>query len=156
MIRLSNILTYALLLLAGCASYTAKPIDPGAQQTALEALRLDAPAVRQFVELASGQAPTVWPPKVWDLDMLTLAAFNFHPDLDRAQAQRLAAEAATITAGARPNPTGSISFQRNMDAPAGQSPWTNGLTLDLPFETAGKRDKHNEQARKHAQAARLR
>ena len=156
MIRLSNILTYALLLLAGCASYTAKPIDPGAQQTALESRRLDAPAVRQFVERASGQAPTVWPPKVWDLDMLTLAAFNFHPDLDRAQAQRLAAEAATITAGARPNPTGGVSFQRNMDAPAGQSPWTNGLTLDIPFETAGKRDIRIEQARYLAQAARLR
>src|SRR3569832_1094962 len=156
MIRLSNILTYALLLLAGCASYTAKPIDPGAQQTALESRRLGAPAVRQFVERASGQAPPVWPPKVWDLDMLTLAAFNFHPDLDRAQAQRLAAEAATITAGARPNPTGGISFQRNMDAPAGQSPWTNGLTLDLPFEPAGKRDIRIEQARYLAQAARLR
>src|SRR3569832_2426134 len=88
--------------------------------------------------------------------MLTLAAFNFHPDLDRAQAQRLAAEAATITAGARPNPTGGISFQRNMDAPAGQTPCTNGLTLDLPFETAGKRDIRIEQARYLAQAARLR
>ncbi len=145
-----------LVLLAGCASYTAKPIDPSAQQTALEGRRLDAPAVRQFVERASGQAPTVWPPKVWDLDRLTLAAFYFHPDLDRAQAQRLAAEAATITAGARPNPAGGVSFQRNTDAPAGQSPWTRGFTLAIPFEIAGKRDIRIEQARYLAQAARLR
>src|SRR3569832_2497462 len=146
MIRLSNILTYALLLLAGCASYTAKPIDPGAQQTALESRRLGAPAVRQFVERASGQAPPVWPPKVWDLDMLTLAAFNFHPDLDRAQAQRLAAEAATITTGAQPNPTGGISFQRNMDAPAGRAPGAGGRARGRPGGAAGGRGGRGERA----------
>lgn len=156
MIRLSIVLIYTVLLLAGCASYTAKPIDPGAQQTALESRRLDTPEVGQFIQRASGQKIATWPPKAWNLDQLILAAFYFHPDLDRAQAQRLAAEAATITAGARPNPTGGVSIQRNMDAPAGQSPWTNGFTLDIPFETAGKRDIRIEQARQLAQAARLR
>lgn len=156
MIRLSIVFICTELLLAGCASYTAKPIDPDAQQTAIESRRLDAPEVDRFIERASGQKLAVWPPKTWDLDRLTLAAFYFHPDLDRAQAQRLAAEAATITAGARPNPTGNVSFERNTDAPAGQSPWTNGFTLDIPFETAGKRDIRIEQARYLAQAAQLR
>ncbi|MBN8765289.1 MAG: TolC family protein [Thiobacillus sp.] len=154
--RLSIVFICTQLLVAGCASYTAKPIDPDAQQTALENRRLNSPAVSQFIQRASGKEIAAWPPKAWDLNLLTLAAFYFHPDLDRAQAQRLAAEAATITAGARPNPTGGVSFQRNMDAPAGQSPWTNGLTLDIPFETAGKRDIRIEQARYLAQAARLR
>lgn len=156
MIRLSIAFICTGLLLSGCASYTAKPIDPGAQQTALESRRLDAPEVKQLIERASGEKLAAWPPKAWTLNLLTLAAFTFHPDLDRAQAQRLAAEAATITAGARPNPTGGVSFQRNMDASAGQSPWTNGFTLDIPFETAGKRDIRIEQARYLAQAARLR
>jgi outer membrane protein TolC len=154
--RLSIAFVCAELLLAGCASYTAKPIDPGAQQTALENRRLDAPEVRQFAERSLGHEVTPWPPQSWDLDALTLAAFYYHPDLDWAQAQRLVAEAASITAGARPNPTGGVSFQRNMDAPAGQSPWTNGFTLDIPFETAGKRDIRIEHARHLAQAARLR
>ncbi len=156
MIRLSIVFFCTVSLLAGCASYTAKPIDPGAQQAALEARRLDSPELRQFFARTQGREASVWPPKAWDFDLLTLAAFYFHPDLDRAQAQRLAAEAATITAGARPNPTGGVSIQRNMDAPAGQSPWTNGFTLDIPFETAGKRDIRIEQARQLAQAARLR
>jgi len=52
-----------LVLLTGCASYTAKPLDPGGQQTALEARRLDAPQVRQFVERSLGHELAPWPPK---------------------------------------------------------------------------------------------
>lgn len=144
-----------VLLLAGCATYTARPINPGAQQTALESRRLDAPGVRQFFERSLGH-DTAWPPASWDLDTLTLAAFYYHPDLDQAQARRLAAEAAIVTAGGRPNPTAGLSFQRNMDAAAGQSPWTYGLGLTIPIETAGKRDYRIETAQRLAQAARLR
>ncbi|ODS89988.1 MAG: transporter [Devosia sp. SCN 66-27] len=145
-----------IVLLAGCASYTAKPLDPGAQQAAFESRRLDATEVRQFFERGLGREFSAWPPKSWDVNALTMAAYYFHPDLDRAQAQRLVAEAAIVTAGARPNPTAGLSFQRNMDAPAGQSPWTNGLSLDIPFETAGKRDDRIERAGHLAQAAKLR
>ena len=145
-----------LVLLTGCASYTAKPLDPGGQQTALKSRRLDAPEVRQFFERSLGHEPTPWPPKTWNIDGLTLAAYSFHPNLDRAQAQRLVAEAAIVTAGARPNPTPRVSFQRNMDAPAGQSPWTNGLSLNVPIETAGKRDYRVEWAKNLAQGAKLR
>lgn len=145
-----------MALLAGCANYTPKPLDPSGQQAALESRRLDAPEVRQFFERSLGREFTAWPPKAWDINALTLAAYYFHPDLDRAQAQRLVAEAAIVTAGARPNPTAGVSFQRNMDAPAGQSPWTNGLGLDIPIETAGKRDYRIERAGHLAQAAKLR
>jgi outer membrane protein TolC len=144
-----------VLLLAGCASYMAKPINPGAQQTTLESRRLDAPDVRQYFERSLGH-DTAWPPKSWNLGTLTLAAFHYHPDLDRAQARRLAAEAAIVTAGGRPNPTAGVSFQRNMDAAAGQSPWTYGLDFAIPIETAGKRDYRIETARRLAQAAKLR
>lgn len=156
MIRLSIVLICTQLLLAGCASYTAKPIDAGVQQAALESRRLDAPELRQFIERAEGHTVGSWPPAAWDLDSLTLAAFYFHPDLDRAQAQRLAAEAALVTAGARPNPTGGVSFQRSDNPPAGASPWTNGLTIDIQVETAGKRDIRIEEAQQRARAARLR
>lgn len=144
-----------LLLLASCASYTAKPINPDTQQTAVESRRLDAPDVRQFFERSLGH-DTAWPPKSWDFDALTLAAFYYHPDIDRAQARRLAAEAAIVTAGGRPNPTAGVSFQRNRDAATGQSPWTYGLGFAIPIETADKRDYRIEAARRLAQAARLR
>lgn len=144
-----------VLLLAGCASYTAKPVNPGTQQTAVESRRLDAPDVRQFFERSLGH-DTAWPPESWGLDTLTLAAFHYHPDLDRAQARRLAAEAAIVTTGGRPNPTAGVSFQRNMDAAAGQSPWTYGLGFAIPIETGGKRDYRIETAQRLAQAAKLR
>ena len=145
-----------LLLLAACVGYTARPINPGAQQTALESRRLDAPDVKQFFERTLGHGLTAWPPKSWDLDTLTLAAFHYHPDLDHAQAQRLLAEAAIVTAGGRPNPSAGVSFQRSENPPAGTSPWTNGLNLDFPIETAGKRDDRIETAQRLAEAARLR
>lgn len=147
---------WVVLALTGCASYSAKPIDPGAQQTALESRRLDAPDVRRFIERASGHEHAVWPPGIWDLNLLTLAAFYYHPDLDQAQARRLAAEAAIVTAGGRPNPSAGISVQRSENPPADASPWTNGLSLDVPIETAGKRDIRIEEARYRAEAARLR
>lgn len=153
MIRASNVFMCAALLAAGCATYTAKPIDPGAQQAALESRRLDAPELAGFIERATGRQPDAWPPRAWGLDPLTMAAFHFQPDLDRAQAQRRAAEAAAITAGKWPNPTAGLSFERNMDAPTGQSAWTRGFALGVPLETAGRRDIRIEQARQSAQAA---
>lgn len=145
-----------LLLLSGCASYTSKPLDPAAQQTAFESRRLDAPEVRQFVERSVGHEIAPWPPKSWDITTLTLAALHFHPDLGTAQAATLLAQARIVTAGARPNPTLGASLQNNTDTPAGQSPWTYGLGLGLPIEMAGKRDYRIEQARHLAQAAKLR
>ncbi|MBA5604286.1 TolC family protein [Duganella sp. FT3S] len=145
-----------VLLLAGCESYAPQALDPGKQLAALESRRLDAPEVRRFAEHSLGHEVTPWPPQSWGLDTLTLAAFYYHPDLDRAQGQRLAAEAATVTAGARPAPTGGMSFQHNKDAPPGQSPWTRGLVLDIPLETAGKRDIRIDQAQHLTQAAKLR
>lgn len=145
-----------LLLLAGCASYTPKPLDPAVQQTAFESRRLDAPEVRQFVERSLGHEMAPWPPSSWDLTTLTLAAFHFHPDLGTAQAATLLAQAGITTAGARPNPTLGASLQNNTDTPASQSPWTYGLGLDIPVETAGKRDYRIERAQHLAQAARLR
>jgi len=150
------LIAWMVLALSGCASYIAKPIDPGALQTALESRRLDAPDVRRFIERASGHEQAVWPPTIWDLNLLTLAAFYYHPDLEQAQARRLAAEAAIVTAGGRPNPTLGASLQNNTDTPPGQSPWTYGLGLDIPLETAGKRDYRIDQAKYLAQAAKLR
>lgn len=138
-----------LVLLAGCASFTPKPIDPAAQQTAYESRRLDGPEVRQFIERSVGHEIAPWPPKTWDVTTLTLAALHFHPDLENAQAATLLAQARIITAGARPNPTLGVTLQNNAST-------TYGLGLNIPIETAGKRDYRIDQARHLAQAATLR
>lgn len=57
-----------------------------------------------------------------------------------AEARRKAADAALISAGARSNPTGSASAQKNTSAAPGTPAWTYGLGLDVPLDLAGKRD----------------
>jgi hypothetical protein len=52
-----------------------------------------------------GHTVSPWPPKTWDLRTLSLAALYFHPAMEAARARLAEAEAATMTAGARPNPT---------------------------------------------------
>lgn len=145
-----------LALLTGCASYTPKPLDPAVQESAFESRGLDSPDLRQFMEHSLGHELTPWPPKSWDITALTLAALHFQPDLDMAQAQRLLAEAGIVTAGARPNPAANLSVQHSTDTSGGKSGWTYGTGIDIPIETAGKRDYRIEQARHLAQAARMR
>jgi len=121
-----------------------------------ESRSLTSSDVQQFFEHTLNHAITPWPPKSWDLATLTLAAYYFQPGIDVAHARSLLAQAGIITAGARPNPTTSASSEYNTDASGGVSPWTNGLRISVPIETAGKRDYRIRQARHLARAARLR
>lgn len=153
---MKNVSVALLMLLTGCASYNVKPVDPVEQAAGLEARRLDTPAVHQFFDRILGNEVAAWPPTCWDLKALTLAALYFHPDLDRAKAQGLAAEAAIITAGERPNPVVGATIQHSENPLAGESPWLNEFGVEIPFETAGKRGDRIEIAQYRAQAAQLR
>lgn len=133
------LLAATLSVVAGCASYQPKPLDAVAESTAFEARRLDS--------TPSGRV---------DLGSLTETAFRFHPEIEAAATRRRVAEAAVTTAGARPNPTFSTSVQKNFDPLPGESPWTYGFGLEIPIETAGKRDYRLEQARLRARTATLR
>jgi outer membrane protein TolC len=89
-----------------------------------------------------------WPPKVWGLGTLLLAALYFNPTLESARARVAEAEAAIVTAGARPNPSLSL-------APGIPSPYLFNLDLSVPVETAGKRGHRIQAARSFGQAARF-
>jgi len=80
--------------------------------------------------------------------MLTLAAFYFNPALDAARARVTSTEAAIVTAGARPNPTITLT-------PGVPSPYLLGFDLQVPIETAGKRAYRLEEARNLSEAAKL-
>ena len=142
--------------LSGCASFTPKPLNPEARQVTFESRSLISSNVRQFFEHTLNHAITPWPPKSWTLATLTLAAYYFQPGIDVAHARSLLAQAGVITAGARPNPAISASSEYNTDTSGGISPWTNGLGIRVPIETAGKRDYRIQQAQHLARAARLR
>lgn len=135
------------LLLAGCASYQPQPLAPRRMMADYEARRLDAPALQHYLA-SHGKADA----QAWDLDRLTLAAYYYSPELDVARAKLASGQAAVKTAGQSPNPTLSLPFQYTASAP---KPWTYGLSLDIPIETAGKRGYRVAQAEQLSAVARL-
>ncbi|MFJ3315146.1 TolC family protein [Herbaspirillum huttiense] len=135
------------LLLAGCARYQPQPLAPRQMLADYEARSLDSPALQRYFS-AHGQANV----RTWDLNRLTLAAFYYSPELNAARAQLASALAAVKTASQRPNPTLSLPFQYQASAP---KPWTYGLSLDIPIETAGKRGYRVAQTEQLSAAARL-
>ena len=144
----------AAFAIGGCATYEPRPLSPAVTATAYEARSLDSPELRAFVQRNTQRQLDAWPPPQWELELLTLAAFYYHPDLDVARAKWGVAQAGVTTAGMRPNPTLGFSSQYNASS-SGISPWTLGLTLDIPIETAGKRGYRIAQADQLSEAARL-
>ena len=146
------------LCAAGCTTqpYRDQPLSPGAGLSGYEARTLDSAELRNFLRANLGGAIAPWPPESWDLDLLTLVAFYYHPDLDVVRADWGVAKAAVITAGQRPNPQLVPALGYNATAPIGISPWTLGMFIDIPIETAGKRGYRIAQAAQHSQAARFR
>jgi outer membrane protein TolC len=98
------------------------------------------------MERVLGRPIVPWPPQTWVLKSLSLAALYFNPTLDTARARLEEAQAAVITANARPNPTISI-------APGIPSPYLLTLDLAFPIETAGKRGHRVQFARSMNEAA---
>src|SRR5260370_34001543 len=91
--------------IAGCAHYTPLPLAPEQTAVALESRSLSDPNLRGFIERSLGHPLADWPLKSWSLESLTLVAFYYSPQLDVARAQWSVADAAVVTAGARPHPT---------------------------------------------------
>ena len=81
-------------LLAGCATYHALPIDPTEHAREFSERSLNGAGVAAFARQNDAKE---WPPKEWDLDALTLAAFYYHPDLDTARARYAIARAGIVT-----------------------------------------------------------
>ncbi len=141
---------------AACASFQPKPIEPAVKLADFEARRLDNEDLRKFIEKNLHRLVTPFPPKSWDLDTLTFAALYYQPDLDVARAKWDVARAAVVTAGGRPNPELGSLFQYDANPAGGASPWTLGLDLGVPVETAGRRGYRIARAEALAGAARFR
>ncbi len=144
-----------LICASGCKHFEARPLSADRAADAFQSRSLNDSGLRAFIATNAPTLASNWPPSSWDLPLLTMAAFYYHPDLEMARAKLAAAEAAIITAGARPNPT--FAFSPSYSGPPLEffSPWTLGFMLDVPVETAGKRGHRIAQARRLANAARL-
>ncbi len=144
----------ALGLLAGCARFHSKPLSPADTAAGLESRSLDNPDLKAFLETNLHRELRTWPVAEWDYEMLTLAAFYYHPSLEVARADWRVAAGGIETAAERPNPTASVSGIYE-PASGAYSPWIPGLVFDLPLETAGKRRFRTELARHLSESARL-
>lgn len=145
----------AFFLSTGCASYRPKPVLPGETLSRFESRTLANPGLREYIRRNRILEPPRWPPKEWNLSLLTLAAFYYHPDLDVARTERDVEKAKVARAGERPNPRLSFTPAYNSDAASGVSPWILGLVLSFPIETAGRRGHRVEEAQHLLDAARL-
>lgn len=144
----------ALLLLAGCTTFHAKPLNPASTASEFRSHTLRDKGLERFIEKRLNRKITPWPPKTWDLKMLTLAAFYFNLDMNVARAKWETSEANVVTAGEIPNPTGGFvpMYHGNQ---RGLPPWTLTLALDIPVETAGRRGYRIDVARHLSLAALL-
>jgi len=111
--------TFALFLcivtvlpLTGCAieRYRAAAIVPAETATSFESRNLSDAGLHSFVEKSLGQPMSPWPPKLWDLQTLSLTGLYFSPEMQAGRARLAEAAAAIVTAGARPNPVFDFVF----------------------------------------------
>ncbi|MEO6421757.1 MAG: TolC family protein [Candidatus Nitrotoga sp.] len=142
-------------LLSGCATYHAQPIEPTALMVSFEARTLDDPGLQRYVTSQLNGDAEAWSSDVWNFTTLTLAAFYFSPELDVARTKLGVFQAAIQTAAQRPNPSLQFPIKYTTNPNDGNSPYTFGLGLNIPIETAGKRGYRIAQAQQLSNAARF-
>ena len=144
----------SLLMATGCAihKYRPAPISTASSLAVFEERSLSDTGLKQFIENNTHQTLESWPLRTWNIDQLTLAAYYYSPDLDLARANVANAEAGTLTAGARPNPTIGVGAGYETSP---ESPYLWNLDFTLPIETAGKRGYRVLEARQLTEASRL-
>jgi outer membrane protein, heavy metal efflux system len=138
--------------LAACAHFHPEPLSPAASLSGFEARSLSAPGLRAFLTANHASPPAEG--RGWSLEALTLTAFYYQPSLAEARARLVAAQAARITAGQRPNPTFAVAPGYDAGVPGAVHPWIVPLSIDWPIETAGRRGYRLAQAQHLAAAAR--
>jgi len=154
LVHLGLLVGVLALLLSGCVRFHSKPVSAPLSLDDYEARRLDSAEITGF--FTSQPEVGSWPPPVWDLRALTLAALYYHPSLDVARAQWSVAEAGRITAGERPNPAAGLLMGYNATTPVSLvTPWIPEAVLEFPIEMAGKRGHRVAQAQHLSEAARL-
>ena len=142
-----SILALSCFWLVGCVQFKSNPVSAGASSAAFTGRSLNDDGLQKFLS-SQGAGGS------WTADKLALAASYYSGSVAVARAQADEAAAGITIAAQRPNPVLSFSPGYNSSS-RGVSPWIIAPSLDVPLETAGKRDKRMEQARAEAETAQL-
>ncbi len=125
----------ALVSLAACATYTARPVRTSDAATRFNERRLDDPGVRRALDSAGVQVA----PGGWDDAALAEAAWLLRPERARLAAEVQVAEAARISAGARERPGLLTETEYSFSGTNGESRWGVALSGVFTVEFGGKR-----------------
>ena len=144
------------LLASACANqqYQAKRLNSA--QVSNKLSNKDATSTDFKVYLIKqGYAENKLPLTEWGVDELTLCALYFNPKLDVAKAQLGLANVAINTANLKQSPTLGARAARGNQANGDKSPWAFGLEVEIPIETANKRQIKVEEAQHLQEVARI-
>lgn len=154
--RLSLIAASITTCVTACSfqQYFPKPIDAQANSANFD--RRD-PAGEQFHQylLNNGYPAERLPIQQWSLNELTYCTLFFHPSLDVARSQWRIAETNELRAAEKPIPSANSNIARSDRANQDINPFAFGFSIDIPIETANKRDLRIENARHLSAAAKL-
>jgi len=155
-IRNSVLIACASAFAVGCGfqQYIAKPISTEAITAKLQSKSTDTEAFHQYL-IQNGYTRAQLPLQQWGVDDLTYCALFFHTSLDVARAQWRSAVSRQSGASEKPIPVANTHFARSNNANEDIRPFALGLSIDISFETANKRDIRIENARHLSEAAKL-
>lgn len=143
------------LLVSGCATeQPAKPLNSELTTKNLLAKDPSSPLFKQYL-IEQGYAEHQLPFIEWGIDELTLCALYFHTKLDIAKQELALSYLALESAGVKNNPTVDGTFARSGQENEDISPWSYGLSVNIPIETTKKRAFKLEKAEKNADVARM-
>ena len=144
----------AILIACTFQKYTPKLIDQLANVTKFE---LKDPLNKEFNQylLNNGYPKERLPINQWGIDEFTYCALFFHPDLDVARAQWRAAQSAEGTVANLAVPTINANVSHSNDSDPTKKPFAFGLSIDIPIETANKRNLRIQNAHHLSQSAKL-
>jgi outer membrane protein TolC len=158
-LKLITIGTLAVCLpsfLTACSfqKYSPRPIDAVANAVKFESKDTSSAQFQQFL-LNNGYTTDRLPINEWGLDDLTYCALFFHPSLDVSRAQWRAVQSAEAAAAAKTLPTLNGTIAHSDDSDPAKKPFAFGLSIDIPIETANKRNIRIENAQHLSQTAKL-
>ncbi len=134
--------------------YVAKPLDDKASATKILSKDPTSAIFNEYL-LEVGYPSENLPLTSWGIDELTLCALFYHTKLEVAKQQIALSELEIKTAGIRNLPTISGGIAQSNQGNGDISPWSYGLSLDIPIETTNKRSTRIEKAEQNVEVARM-
>ena len=144
----------SLLLACAAEKYQSKPLNAGQTTAKMLAKDVASPEFNAYL-IKQGYQDAALPFTTWGLDELTLCALYYNPKLDVAKAQLGLANAKIESAGVKQNPTLNASLAHSNQANGDKQPWAYGLNVEIPIETANKREIRVEEAQANAAVGRM-